>query len=344
MLKHDKSINWDELDKFCPSLQYVPTKVHRAIAELIFAAIIARRDEIRKDHHTTFIMVGDTLKWKTWTAKFLCAVLGLDQVKTIILMTSESGRSIITRKGYAGETVSQRDILQAPFVCFDEYHLAEPSIKRLCNTYIQGEKQVSYENDILNIEPVPLITLNPKKDGGLEDKTGFKEPQFRRSIIADLEQVVISPYTKTQGDKILEKVWKLKPLKLPLHKSQCFEYRDNVYSLFGKCMEQDALHLVDVEMLLLLASGMTGFLPAKRAVMQVLYNYLIIVETLGWVRKEWQIILFDFYNDLMKDNAIEQSFIWHEDEQTLSMEFDAFTDRIELGNELKILKQSFLDV
>jgi hypothetical protein len=85
MLKHDKSINWDELDKFCPSLQYVPTKVHRAIAELIFAAIIARRDEIRKDHHTTFIMVGDTLKWKTWTAKFLCAVLGLDQVKTIIL-------------------------------------------------------------------------------------------------------------------------------------------------------------------------------------------------------------------------------------------------------------------
>lgn len=160
--EHEKiSINWNELEMFCPSLKYAPTRVHRAMVELIIAAIIARRDEIRKDHHGTIILAGKTLKWKTWLAKYICAILGLDPAKTIILMTSESGRSIITRKGYGGETVSRRDILQAPFVCFDEYHGAEPSVKRLCSIYIQGEKKVSHENEVLNIEPVPLITLNP---------------------------------------------------------------------------------------------------------------------------------------------------------------------------------------
>lgn len=341
MLEH-ANVKWDELDKFCPLLQYAPTIVHRAVIELILAAIIARRDEIKKDHHPTFIMTGDTLKWKTWTAKFVCAVLGLDPVKTIILMTSESGRSILTRKGYGGETVFQRDVLQAPFVCFDEYLTAEPSIKKICNIYIQGEKQVSYENAVLTIEPVPLITLNPKEGKGLSltEKTGFKEPQIRRSIIADLEKVEIPVDIKTKGEEILEKAKKHEALKLPRHKSQCSEYKDSIYTLLEKCMEKDAFHLVDIEMLLLLCSGMTAFLPEKRAVVQVLYDYLMVVETLGWVKKGWQMMVIDL--DRLKGMNTEQ-LKGHEDDHSLSMEFDAFVERIALKNELKLFKQSFLD-
>ncbi len=336
------NVKWDELDKFCPALQYAPPKVHRAVIELILAAIIARRDEIKKDHHPTFIMTGDTLKWKTWTAKFVCAVLGLDPVKTIILMTSESGRSILTRKGYGGETVFQRDVLQAPFVCFDEYLTAEPSIKKICNIYIQGEKQVSYENAVLTIEPVPLITLNPKEGKGLTltGKTGFKEPQIRRSIIADLEKVEIPVDIKTKGEDILDKAKKHEVLKLPRHKGQCFEYKDNIYKLLEKCMVKDAFHLVDIEMLLLLCSGMTAFLPEKRAVVQVLYDYLMVVETLGWVKKGWQMMLIDL--DGLKGMNIEQ-LNGQGDDHSLSLEFDAFTERIALKNELKLFKQSFLD-
>jgi len=341
ILEH-ANVNWDELDKFCPLLQYAPTKVHRAVIELILAAIIARRDEIKKDHHPTFIMTGDTLKWKTWTAKFVCAVLGLDPVKMIILMTSESGRSILTRKGYAGKTVSQRDVLQAPFVCLDEYLTAEPSIKKICNIYIQGEKQVSYENAVLTIEPVPLITLNPKEGKGLTltGKTGFKEPQIRRSIIADFEKMEIPVDIKTKGEEILEKAKKHEVLKLPRYKSQCFEYKDNIYKLLEKCIEKDAFHLVDIEMLLLLCSGMTAFLPEIRAVVQVLYDYLMVVETLGWAKKGWQMMLIDL--DGLKGMNTKQ-LNGHGDEYSISMEFDAFTERIALKNELKLFKQSFLD-
>lgn len=336
------NIKWNELDKFCPALQYAPTMVHRAVIELILAAIIARRDEIKKDHHPAFIMTGDTLKWKTWSGKLLSAVLGLDPVKTIILMTSESGRSILTRKGYGGETVFQRDILQAPFICLDEYSAAEPSIKKICTIYIQGEKQVSYENAILTIEPVPLITLNPKEGKGLTlaEKTGFKEPQIRRSIIADLGDVEIPAHIKTKGDEILEKARKHEALKLPRHKSQCFEYKDNIYKLLEKCMEKDAFHLVDIEMLLLLCSGMTAFLPEKRAVVQVLYDYLMVVETLGWVKKGWQMMLIDL--DGLKGMNAEQ-LNGHGDDHSLSMEFDAFAERIELKKELGMFKQSFLE-
>ncbi len=338
----DTNVKWDELDKFCPLLQYTPTKAHRAVVELILAAIIARRDEIKKNHHPTFVMTGDTLKWKTWTAKFVCAVLGLDPVKTIILMTSESGRSIITRRGYGGETVSQRDILQSHFVCLDEYLTAEPSIRKICSIYIQGEKHVSYENDVLTIEPVPLITLNPKEGKGLAlaDKTGFKEPQIRRSIIADLERVEIPTYIKTKGEEILEKVKKQEMLKLPRYKNQCFEYRDSVYMLLEKCIEKDAFHLVDIEMLLLLCSGMTAFLPEKRAVIQVLYDYLTVIETLGWVKEGWQMMLVEF-NGLKVIN--KEQLTGREDEQALSIQFDAFAERIELKKELNLLQQSFLE-
>lgn len=310
-LEHKKpTIEWSELEKFHPVLGYIPTKVHRAIVELILAAIVARGDEIRKDHHPAFILFGATMKWKTWVAKFVCAVLGLDPVRTIILMTSESGRSILTRKGYGGETVSQREVLTAPFVCFDEYHDAEISAKRLCNIYIQGEKQVSYENNILTIEPVPLLTLNPRGGEGLMEKIGFKEPQIRRSVVCNLDAMEIPSEVKTKGEEILEKVRKHEPLKLPQHKNQCFKYRDDVYALLEKCLGQDIPPLVDVEMLLLLCSGMTAFLPEKRAVAQALYDYMTIVETLGWVQKGWQETLLNFIADLSMDgNNLKQPAI-----------------------------------
>ncbi len=56
---------FDVLEKIYPALALVPTPVHRALAELIFAAVVARQHETRSDRHPFFVAYGGTLHWKT---------------------------------------------------------------------------------------------------------------------------------------------------------------------------------------------------------------------------------------------------------------------------------------
>jgi DNA-binding Lrp family transcriptional regulator len=275
-LEGEKAIkgSWDALEKVYPPLRHAPTLVHRAIIELVLAAVVARRDEIRQDHHATFICFGGTLKWKTWTAKLLCTMLNLDPVKCIVITSSESGRSILTRKGYAGVTVSRREVLDQPFVCFDEFQEAGSTTRRLCNLYIQGEKRVSYENEVLVLNPVAMILLNPKEGGGLGRRIGFKEPQLRRSVPCDLDKVEIPQEVRTRGDEFLERAKKAGAIELPRHNSDCSKYIEDIEKIIQESVREEKLGLVDVEMLALLCSGMTAFLPERQAVSQVLRNYL----------------------------------------------------------------------
>ncbi|MFQ5883982.1 MAG: hypothetical protein ACE5IO_02665 [Thermoplasmata archaeon] len=293
--------DWKILEGRYPVLRYIPTKQQRAVVELILAAIVARRDEARMDHHPTFILFGATLKWKTWVAKFICYVLGLDPAKNIVLATSESGRSILTRKGYRGKTIYRRGILSSSFVCFDEFHAAELPTKRLCSIYLQGEKRVSYENDVLDIECVPLITLNPKEGENLTERIGFEDPQIRRSILCNVDDVVVPTNVRMKGEEILEKVRREKPINFPTYRNSCFEYKDAVYSLIENCIREDVLSLIDIDTLLLLCSGMTAFLNEERAVAQVLYDYMTVIETLGWTEDRWYECLCNYSHSLMKD-------------------------------------------
>ena len=72
------------LSKFYPLLAKVPTLQHKAIVELAIAAVIARKYNLRSDHHPTLIIVGPTLTWKTSTGLFLCYLLGLDSSTQIV--------------------------------------------------------------------------------------------------------------------------------------------------------------------------------------------------------------------------------------------------------------------
>lgn len=302
--------NWKCLSEVFPAIKYIPTKQQQAVIELHLAAIVARRDEIMIDHHPTFILSGATLKWKTWTAKFICNMLGLNSTKNIILLTSESGRSILTRKGYNGKMLSKRDILNEMFVCFDEFHDADSKTKRLCNVYIQGRKHVPYENKLLEIEPVPLITLNPSDGNSLLEKLRFEEPQIRRSIVCNMDNVIIPSDVKTKGEEILRKVQEYSPIKLPSYKHDCTKYKNRIYKLLIECINKDKMKLVDVEMILMLCTGMTAFLPKEKAVSQVVYNYLMVIETLDWTSDSWQKHFAKFIKDLLHgsdDGLLEQA-------------------------------------
>jgi cell division protein FtsB len=292
-LEREKSLEsgWDALEEIYSPLKYAPTPTHRAIIELVMAAVIARKYEVKPNHHPSFIVFGGTLRWKTWMARFICIMLGLDPTKSIIITSSESGRSILTRKGYGGETVSKREILDQPFVCFDEFQEAGSTTRKLCNLYIQGEKRVSYENETLVLNPVAMILLNPKESGGLSRRIGFKEPQLRRSILCDLDKIEIPQGVRTRGDEFLEMAKKVGAIELPRYKSDCSRYIREIDRLVQNSVRKEKLGLVDIEMLALLCSGMTAFLPEQQAVNQVIRDYLICIETLGWTKEDWPRVL-----------------------------------------------------
>jgi hypothetical protein len=57
--------------------------------------------------------------------------------------------------------------------------------------------------------------------------------------------------------------------------------------LLRHVLAPEAVGLVDVELLLGLGRGLTGWLTPVVAMRQTLYNFLLVIETLGWVRPGW---------------------------------------------------------
>jgi hypothetical protein len=96
-----------DLPLFYPPLTIIPDVHYRAFVELIYAAIVARSDEISSDHHPFFVIAGASRKtWKTRLGRFLCLSLGLDPDTHICNVPVESGRSLFMRKDSRGKRYS----------------------------------------------------------------------------------------------------------------------------------------------------------------------------------------------------------------------------------------------
>lgn len=281
------------LEERLPMLKYMPTEVHRALAFLILCAISARGNQLMDSHHPCFVAVGPTFSWKTWLAKALCYILGEDPDRVIILTPSETGRSVLTRKGYAGKTISKRTLLDSPFVCFDEFDNADEATKKMCFVYFQGRIRVPYENEELTIRPVSLITMNPRESKKLSEAIGFSEPQMRRSVICDFGKVKIPEGLESKGTKLLGRIKKLPRLEIPPPLQEGAEQKNELEDILRACLKPDSLRLVDMEMMGMLARGASSFLTPPENLIQFLHCYFVVVETLDWTVEEWRNIFHD---------------------------------------------------
>src|SRR5215831_9621851 len=54
-------VDWNIWDEIYPPIRHVPTLQHRAMFELINAAIAARQARVRDDHHAGFVFMGPPL-------------------------------------------------------------------------------------------------------------------------------------------------------------------------------------------------------------------------------------------------------------------------------------------
>jgi len=267
-------------------LTLVPSPCHRALLELALAALVIRQLTAQEERHPSFLLMGPTMTWKTSAGKFLCQAAGVDPISHVVDLASESGRSLWIRRSPDGEIATRRGLLEAPVVVFDELQLAEPGVRRALAPFLSGRRRVPVENDVVSIAPVALVTMNPGSGHTLTERTGLATPQLRRMIICDLGMAEM-PDLALVGGRALEAAASAGPLRLRPPQDSAERFRPAVVDLLRQVLQAEALGLVDVDLLLGLATGMSAWLPTAIAVRQVLSDFLLIVDTIGWTQPRW---------------------------------------------------------
>jgi hypothetical protein len=290
----ESAVDWAVLDRVYPPLQVVPTVQHRAVIELILAAIAARRASLREDHHPSFVLFGHTLAWKTSLARFVCAMLGLSPSIHLIDLSAESGQSLWLRRDARGEVMFQREILTAPFLALDEYLEAEAKVRTIIQHFLSGRISLPFENGVLRIEPVCLVTMNARPKPSLEGRTTFSAPQLRRLVLCDVDHIPL-PDLALLGERPLQAAAEHPPIQVPPPRVDCQQYRPQIVRLVRDLLTPDAQSLVDVEMVILLCAGMTAFIEEdERAIQQAVYDLAVVLQTLGWVQLDWVAVVSAF--------------------------------------------------
>ncbi len=287
LIEAESAIDWTILQKIYPPLQAVPSAQHRAVIELIMGAIAARRAGLREDHHPAFVLFGHTLAWKTSLARFVCKMLGLSPATHLIDLATESGNSLWLRRDGRGEVAFEREIVTAPFLALDEYLEADPKVRHVIAHFLSGRVSVPFENAVLTIEPVCLVTMNARPNASLEERTTFRAHQLRRLVLCDVDRIPL-PDLALLGDAPLQAAAQHEPLTVPPPRTDCHQYRPQIVRLVREVFTPEAQPFVDVEMILLLCAGMTGFIEDdERAIQQVFYDLALVMQTLGWVQPDW---------------------------------------------------------
>jgi hypothetical protein len=235
------------------------------MAELITCAATARVFDLRQDRHPAFLLFGPTLTWKTSMARFICAMLGVDPVSNIVDMGVESGLSLWLRKTSTGEVAYRRELLDSPFVVFDEAQKASKECIRQLDKWTSGTKRVAFENHEEVIQSVSLTLMNPRGGDTLKERLSMDEPRLRRRIICEVTRACM-PNLATSGEDIVEAAKKYGPIQLPKPRHDCAIYKQSIYRLFKNSLNSQGQELVDIETLIMLCSAMTAFKEPVEAI------------------------------------------------------------------------------
>lgn len=285
--EHEGAPVLDGLAHVYSPLREVPSAHHRATVELAISARVVRQHTDQAEHHASFLLVGPPLTGKTGCGRFFSLIVGADPDTSVVYLPAESGRSLLVRRGAAGDIRSQRALLSAPVIVLDEYGQADRAVRQAVAPFISGRRRIPFENEILNITPVAIVTMNARPAGDtLSARTGFSPAQLRRLVSCDLSAVPL-PDLALEGGRALEAARQAGPLTLRPPRGSCEEFRGAVVRLLRRVLVPDALGLVDVDMLIGLGSGLTGWLAPVVAMRQALFDFLLLAETLGWVRPGW---------------------------------------------------------
>src|SRR5262249_29522943 len=154
---------------------------------------------------------------------------------------------------------------------FDEYQAADAAARRAVAPFLAGRRRFPIENDVVSLVPVPLVIMNPGPGTTLTARTGFSEAQLRRLIALDVTGLSMPDLT-LMGGRAVAAVRHAGPLTIPAPKTSVELWREPVVHALRDVLNADGVRLVNVDVVLALARGMTAWLTAPVAVRQTLYN------------------------------------------------------------------------
>ena len=280
-------IDWNLFDHLYPPFAHIPTPYHKALLELLLSAAVVRQTGVSEDHLCAFAVMGGTLRWKTSCGRMACAALGVDPSVSLIDLASEAGRSVFVRRTSDGHLLSQRNVLSSRLAVFDDFLQASDALRAAVGPFLSGRRTVPYENGVIAVDCVTLLTMNPRAKPTLEQQTTLNPAQLRRLIVCNVDAVAMRDLSLT-GHRAVEAAVEYGPLTLPMLRTDLQEHRGAVVQLVREVVRPEMHDRIDTEMLLILAAGMTGFIEDDaRAVQQTLYDFGLTVETLGWARPDW---------------------------------------------------------
>lgn len=289
---------WDGVAIHYPPLRLMPTLVHRAMAEMMLAAIVIRQQGTRRDRHPVFVVVGGTLRWKSSLGLFLCAAFGLDPAIFLIHCGTETGKSLGIRRSSTGTPISRRELIDALFITFDEFQMADPGVLSTLQLFLTGQLEMPFENTSLIIRPVPLVLLNPRDKPTLEGRLGLSAPQIRRTLIANVDAVPMPDLAAT-GEEALTAARAHAPLVFSAPAVDCQSYHRQIVALTRDILLPETEGRIDIQIVENLCTGMTAFIPdPNEAIAHVGHALGTIVETLGWARVGWlePVLHFDIHH------------------------------------------------
>jgi hypothetical protein len=287
-------IDWNIFDHLYPPFAHIPTRYHKALLELLLAAVVVRQAGLHADHLCAFVVMGGTLRWKTTCGRMACATLGVDPSMSLIDLASEAGRSVFVRRTSDGHLLSERNVLSSPLAVFDDFLQASDALRAAVGPFLSGRRTVPYENGVIAVDCVTLLTMNPRAKATLEQQTTLNPAQLRRVIVCNFDAVPMPDLSLT-GHRAVEAALQYGPLTLPLLRTDLQEHRAAVVQLVRDVVRPEIHDRIDTEMLLILAAGMTGFIDDdERAVQQTIYNFGLMIETLGWARSGWVTAVSEF--------------------------------------------------
>ena len=287
-------IEWNIFDHLYPPFAHIPTAYHKGLLELLLAAVVVRRAGLHADHLCAFVVLGRTLRWKTTLGRMACATLGVDPSVSLIDLASEAGRSVFVRRTSDGHLLSARNVLSSPLVVFDDFLQASDALRTAVGPFLTGRRTVPYENGVIAVDCVTLLTMNPQAKATLEQQTSLNPAQLRRVIVCNVDAVVMPDLSLT-GHRAVEAAVQHGPLTLPVLRTDLQEHRPAIVQLVRDVVRPERHDRIDTEMLRILAAGMTAFIEDdERAVQQVLYNFGLMSETLGWARPDWITAVSEF--------------------------------------------------
>jgi len=233
----------DALLEIYPPLRELPSPQHRAVAELSFAARALRHHTEQADRQAGFLLLGPTLTGKTSEGEFLCCTAGVDPAVNVVDLASESGKSLFIRRGAAGQLVTQRHLLEAPLVVFDEFQHADAAVRRAIAPFFSGRRQIPMENTVITIAPVSIVIMNPTPGPTLSARTGLSVPQLRRLVPCDFGAIDLSHLT-LEGPRAVQAAQRAGPVALLPPRASCEGFRGSVVGLLRQVLEPTTLAMV----------------------------------------------------------------------------------------------------